>query len=55
MKSAIRSLPEKGISSPELIIEMQGIKSKDASWEEGRIFGYVFHPGEKGVATAKEK
>jgi len=54
MKAAIRSLPVKGISAPELIAEMQEIKSRDASWEEGRIFGYVFHPGEETARVAGE-
>lgn len=52
MKAVRKSLPEKGISAPELINEMQGIKSKDASWEEGRIFGYVFHPGKETAGVA---
>ncbi len=52
MKEARKSFPEKGIPATELITEMQEIKSKDASWKEGRIFGYVFHPGEETAAVA---
>lgn len=52
MKEVRKSFPEKGIPASELISEMQEIKSKDASWEEGRIFGYVFHPGEETAAVA---
>ena len=33
---------------------MQEIKSADASWEEGRIFGYVYHPGEETARVAEE-
>lgn len=52
MKEVRKSFPEKGIPATELITEMQQIKSKDASWKEGRIFGYVFHPGEETAAVA---
>ena len=54
MKAIRKSLPEIGISAPELLTKMQEIKSKDASWEEGRIFGYVFHPGEETASVAGE-
>ena len=52
MKEVRKSFPEKGIPATELFSEMQDIKSKDASWKEGRIFGYVFHPGEETAAVA---
>ena len=54
MKEVRKSFPDKGIPAKELISEMQEIKSKDASWEEGRIFGYVFYPGEETAAVAEK-
>lgn len=52
MKEVRKSIPEAGIPSPDLIAEMQDIKSSDASWQEGRMFGYVFHPGEETAGVA---
>lgn len=52
MKEVRKSFPGSGIPAKELIAELQEIKFMDASWEDGRMFGYVFHPGEETAGVA---
>lgn len=54
MKTSRKSIPESGVQVSQLIQEMQKIKSADASWEEGRMFGYVYYPGEESARIAEE-
>ena len=54
MKTSRKSIPESGVQASQLIPEMQKIKSADASWEEGRMFGYVYYPGEESARIAEE-
>jgi len=39
------SFPEKGNDSVKMLAELRRYKSRDASWRDGRMFGYVYHPG----------
>ena len=46
MKRKNISFPEKGIGFDELIEVIQRKKDQDLKWDNGKIFGYVYHPGE---------
>ncbi len=54
MKTPRKSIPASGFPASQLIPEMQKIKSADASWEEGRMFGYVYYPGVESARIAEE-
>ena len=54
MKTSRKSIPESGFTASQLIPEMQKIKSADASWEEGRMFGYVYYPGDESARIGEE-
>lgn len=54
MKPCSKPFPETGTEASLLMAEMQRIKRSDASWREGKIFGYVYHPGEEAAGVAEE-
>jgi sphinganine-1-phosphate aldolase len=37
--------PEKGVSGSDLSARIQAFKSNDARWDQGKVFGFVYHPG----------
>ena len=37
---------EKGISGEKLSGRLSKLKQHDARWEQGKTFGFVYHPGE---------
>ncbi len=37
--------PESGVAGSDLIKRIEGLKSGDARWELGKVFGFVYHPG----------
>ena len=47
MKTTRKLLPEKGLEAADLIAEMQEIKSGDAIWRNGKMFGYIYYPGDE--------
>jgi len=46
MKS-LQQFPEKGLAGDELREMLVDHKSGDALWEQGKTFGFVYHPGEQ--------
>ncbi len=40
--------PQNGLDGDEIISRLKELKSNDASWRNGRMFGYVYHPGYQG-------
>jgi glutamate/tyrosine decarboxylase-like PLP-dependent enzyme len=54
MKSVRRPFPEKGIDSFSLISEMKTIKTKDVPWRKGKLFGYIYYPGDKTAHVVEE-
>ena len=47
-------LPEKGISGADLSNRLQELKSADARWDLGKVFGFVYHPGDHYVRLSEE-
>jgi len=41
------SFPEKGIDQDKLIEVINKFKSTDATWDKGKMFGFVYHPEDK--------
>jgi sphinganine-1-phosphate aldolase len=54
MKTIRKSLPEKGLAASDLISEMKTAKSADASWRNGKMFGYIYHPGDEEARVLEE-
>jgi len=46
--------PEKSVDSNAVLQTMEQIRQNDQVWENGKMFGFVFHPGEE-AATLLEK
>ena len=38
-------LPDQGVTSSKMFDRLQMLKSGDARWDQGKVFGFVFHPG----------
>jgi glutamate/tyrosine decarboxylase-like PLP-dependent enzyme len=45
-KSGIR-FPESGLPAINIMSDLKTLKSKDASWRNGRMFGYIYHAGSR--------
>lgn len=54
MKNPRKSFPEKGVEASLLIPHMQEIKSADAPWRNGKMFGYIYYPGDEAAKVAEE-
>ncbi|MFC2086519.1 pyridoxal phosphate-dependent decarboxylase family protein, partial [Bacteroidota bacterium] len=39
--------PAKGLSSEQLLIEVNHLKENDVKWESGKLYGFVYHPGDE--------
>jgi len=39
--------PGTGISGDEVISKLKSLKMNDTPWRNGRMFGYVYHPGDR--------
>jgi len=40
-------IPQAGKSKQEILQTLVGYKEKDLNWKSGRVFGYIYDPGEK--------
>lgn len=40
-------IPQAGKSKKEILQTLVGYKEKDLNWKSGRVFGYIYDPGEK--------
>lgn len=45
MKNNDKKFPSKGIGSNDVLSVIEKRKSKDAKWDSGKMFGFVYHPG----------
>jgi glutamate/tyrosine decarboxylase-like PLP-dependent enzyme len=54
MKNIRMSFPEKGTGASVLLSEMKAIKTKDVAWRDGRMFGYIFYPGDDAARAVEE-
>jgi glutamate/tyrosine decarboxylase-like PLP-dependent enzyme len=54
MKKIVKLFPEKGQDSASLLAEMKSVKESDSSWQDGKMFGYVFYPGDEEATVLEE-
>ncbi len=47
-------IPENGVSKAELVIRLETLKSADARWDLGKVFGFVYHPGNHYARMSEE-
>lgn len=45
MNKRVVRFPETGLDADAVLSEITGLKSKDVTWKDGRMFGYIYHPG----------
>lgn len=45
---------ESGVPEAELSRKLESVKSADARWDQGRIFGFVYHPGRHYAKLSEE-
>jgi len=46
--------PENGVASSDLTQRLQTLKSCDARWDLGKVFGFVYHPGNHYAKLSEE-
>ena len=47
-------IPEKGLSKEEILITLQAFKSRDLDWKAGKVWCYVYNPGEDPAGVTRE-
>jgi len=46
-------IPVQGRHPEEIIAELKTLKKDDIQWRNGRLFSYIYHPGDEGEALLK--
>ena len=54
MNRHIMRFPEKGLDSDNIIAQLKDLRSTDASWRNGRLFGYIYHPGNREAKAIEQ-
>ncbi len=54
MNRPIIRFPDKGLDADTMIAELKGHRSDDASWRNGRMFGYIYHPGNREAKAIEQ-
>ncbi|HSJ88198.1 MAG TPA: aspartate aminotransferase family protein [Anaerolineales bacterium] len=47
-------IPEKGLSKEEILSTLQAFKSRDLDWKAGKVWCYVYNPGEDPAEVTRE-
>lgn len=47
-------LPTAGLSGDTVIARLRELKEGDVSWRNGRIFGYIYHPGDREAKVIEQ-
>jgi glutamate/tyrosine decarboxylase-like PLP-dependent enzyme len=47
-------IPEKGLSKEQVLGALQAFKSRDMDWKAGKVWCYVYNPGENPAEVVKE-
>src|ERR1051325_8881508 len=48
------NIPEKGLSKEEILGTLQAFKSRDIDWKAGKVWCYVYNPGEDPAEVTRE-
>ena len=43
-----------GMARDEVFSRLEAFRQDDVEWQEGRVFGYIFDPGQAAQAVAKQ-
>lgn len=46
-------IPAKGRKPEEILDDLRALKKDDIQWRDGRLFSYIYHPGNEGEALLK--
>lgn len=47
-------IPEHGLTKEEVLLTLKSFKSQDLDWKSGKVWAYVYHPGEETAGLVKE-
>ncbi len=47
-------IPDKGLDPDDMLSELKAQRSGDASWRNGRMFGYIYHPGNREAKAIEQ-
>lgn len=47
------AISESGRAPEDILYELKKLKSDDVPWRNGRLFSYIYHPGDEGEALLK--
>ena len=47
-------IPERGLSKEEILTTLQAFKSRDLDWKAGKVWCYVYNPGEDPAEVTRE-
>jgi len=47
-------IPERGLPKVKVLDTLQAFKSRDMDWKEGKVWCYVYHPGEETADVVKQ-
>lgn len=48
------NIPQQGLSKEEILSTLQAFKSRDMDWKAGRVWAYVYNPGEDPADVTRE-
>ena len=48
------NIPQQGLSKEEILSTLQAFKSRDLDWKAGKVWCYVYHPGEDPAEVTRE-
>jgi glutamate/tyrosine decarboxylase-like PLP-dependent enzyme len=48
------NIPQQGLSKEEILNTLQAFKSHDMDWKSGKVWCYVYHPGEDPAEVTRE-
>lgn len=46
-------IPQQGRKPEDIINDLRSLKKNDIQWRNGRLFSYIYHPGDEGEALLK--
>ena len=54
MNRRVITFPEKGLDADVMLAELKAHRADDASWRNGRMFGYIYHPGSREARAIEQ-
>ena len=54
MNKRVIRIPEKGLDADSMLSELRAHRKGDASWREGRMFGYIYHAGSREAKAVEQ-